>query len=543
MDLRNSNVMKVLKSFFIKHYYLSTSVLIFLSFPSYDLFFLKAFPFIAWFSMVPLFIYVRDKSIKELFFASFITGLAGNLLAYGWIGNFGAVVPGGYLVILLFLIPSLTVFFTVKIAAAEALSRRFESLRVFIYPAVWILVDSVQSIGFLAFPWTYIGYSQYPFTPFIQVSAVTGILGINFIMILFSTSFALFVYSYLKRSGSDKPFRSIAGFNHFAGSLILAALITAGGFVRLATISDEPQGDGLKIATVQTCISPWENWSGNKYRNLNELIIYTEQAMEHNPDFIIWSESATLETISFRSYSGKISLFDRRLFEHIKKWGKPLFTGEIGVKGKVEKGFIDYYPQNNALLISGEGEVVKTYPKIFLVPFGEWFPYEKIFPAVKRLVDSFGGSSFIPGDKPMLFDVKGYKFGPLICYEGIFHRLCREYRLMGADFLVNITNDGWTDTYNGHFQHFSASVFRAVENGIWVVRAGNTGVSAILDPLGRVTADYPILQKGFFTGSVYPEMNRRTFYSRFGDIILYAAGLFIAGLMMLIILKRKKGTG
>ncbi len=543
MGLKNSNVMKVLKIFIIKHYYLSTSVLIFLSFPSYDLFFLKAFPFIAWFSMVPLFVYVRDKSIKDLFFVSFITGLAGNLLAYGWIGNFGAVVPGGYLVILLFLIPSLTAFFTVKIAAAEALSRRFENLRVFIYPAVWILVDYIQSIGFLAFPWTYIGYSQYPFTPFIQVSAITGILGINFIMILFSTSFALFVYSYLKRSGSDKPFRSITGFNHFAGSFILVALITAGGLVRVAAISDKPEGDGLKIATVQTCISPWENWSGNKYRNLNELIIYTEQAMEHNPDFIIWSESATLETISFRSYSGKTSLFDRRLFEHIKKWGKPLFTGEIGVKGKAVKGFIDYYPQNNALLISGEGEVVKTYPKIFLVPFGEWFPYEKVFPAVKRLVDSFGGSSFIPGDKPMLFEVKGYKFGPLVCYEGIFYRLCRDYRLLGADFLVNITNDGWTDTYNGHFQHFSASVFRAVENGIWVVRAGNTGVSAIVDPLGRVTADYPILQKGYFIGSVYPEMNRRTFYSRFGDIILYVSLTFIAGLMMLIILKRKKRTG
>ena len=538
MDLKSRDVLTVLKTFFKKNYYLSTSLLIFLSFPSYDLFFLKFFPVFAWFSMVPLFIYVRDKSIKELFLASFITGIAGNLLAYGWIGNFGAVVPGGYLIILLFLIPSLTVFFTVKIAAAEALSRRFENLRVFIYPSIWIIVDFIQSVGFLAFPWTYIGYSQYPFIPFIQVSAITGILGINFIMIFFSTSLALLVYSYLNSNEDNKTLRSITGFNHFAGSLILIILITAAGFVRLAASSGEPEGDGLKIATVQTCISPWENWSGNKYRNLNELIIYTEQAMEHNPDFIIWSESATLETISFRSYSGKISTFDRRLFEHVKKWGKPLFTGEVGVKGKVEKGFIDYYPQNNALLLSGEGEIVETYPKIFLVPFGEWFPYEKIFPAVKRLVDSFGGSSFIPGNKPMLFEVDGYRFGPLVCYEGIFYRLCREYKLMGADFLVNITNDGWTDTYNGHFQHFSASVFRSVENGIWVVRAGNTGVSAIVDPFGRVTADYPILQKGYFTGSVYPEMNRRTFYSRFGDIILYLSLIFSAGLIMLIFIKK-----
>lgn len=541
MDIKSIDVMAVLKTFFKKKYYLSTSILIFLSFPSYDIFFLKFFPFFAWFSMVPLFIYVQDKSFKELFLASFFTGLAGNLLAYGWIGNFGAAVPGGYLVILLFLIPSLTVFFTVKIAAAEALSRKFENARVFIYPSIWIIVDYIQSIGFLAFPWTYIGYSQYPFTPFIQVSAATGILGINFIIILFSTSLSLFVYSYLRSREAVKPLRSITGFNSFAGSLLLVVLLTVGGIVRLASISHEPEGNGLKIATVQTCISPWENWSGNKYRNLNELIVYTEQAMEHNPDFIIWSESATLETISFRMYTGKSSPFDRRLFEHVKKWGKPLFTGEIGVAGKVKSGFIDYYPQNNAILLSGEAELIETYPKIFLVPFGEWFPYEKIFPAVKRLVDSFGGSSFIPGEKPMLLQVEGYKFGPLICYEGIFYRLCRDYRIMGADFLVNITNDGWTDTFNGHFQHFSASVFRAVENGIWVVRAGNTGVSAILDPLGRVTADYPILQKGYFAGSIYPEMNRRTFYTRFGDIILYLSLFFIASLVILIFSKRKKG--
>jgi len=533
--------MKALKSFIRKYYYLFSSVLIFLSFPSYDLFFLKFFPFFAWFSMVPLFIYIRDKSAKEIFFASFITGIAGNLLAYGWIGNFGAAVPGGYLVILLFLIPSLTVFFAVKISADEALSRKFENARIFIYPSIWIIVDYIQSIGFLAFPWTYIGYSQYPFTPFIQVSAVTGIMGVNFIMILFNASFALFLYSYLMNSERDKPLRGITGFNLFAGSIIIVLLITIGGLVRLMTAPEEPKGDGLKLATVQTCISPWENWSGNKYRYLNELVIYTEQAMKHNPDFIIWSESATLETISFRNNSGKISLFDRRLFEYVKRWGKPLLTGEIGVAGKVKGGFINYFPQNNALLLSGEGEVVETYPKIFLVPFGEWFPYEKLFPAVKRLLDSFGGSSFIPGDKPMLLEVKGFNFGPLICYEGIFYRLCRDYRIMGADFLVNITNDGWTDTFNGHFQHFSASVFRAVENGIWVARAGNTGVSAIIDPLGRVTADYPILQKGYFTGSVYPEMNRKTFYTRFGDIVLYLSLIFVAGLIMLIFIKRKAG--
>ncbi|HNX23791.1 MAG TPA: nitrilase-related carbon-nitrogen hydrolase [Spirochaetota bacterium] len=98
---------------------------------------------------------------------------------------------------------------------------------------------------------------------------------------------------------------------------------------------------------------------------------------------------------------------------------------------------------------------------------------------------------------------------------------------MGADFLVNITNDGWTDTYNGHYQHYSASIFRAVENGIWVVRAGNTGVTSIIDPKGRVTATLPILKKSFLTGEIDTSQNVETFYSKHGDLILFAALIFI----------------
>lgn len=527
-----------LKKFFFKNYYLLTSVLIFLSFPSYDLAVLKFFPFFAWISMAPLLIYIKGKPLREIFFVSFITGLCGNLLAYGWIGNFGAVVPGGYFLILLFLIPTLTVFLAVKIVIAEIVSVKFESMRILVFPAVWIIVDFIQSLGFIAFPWTYIGYSQYPFTPFIQISSIIGILGVNFIIILFNASVAGFVFSIINNSYPKSPFYQNPGFNRFAASLLIVAIITLWGSVRLSSYSGEKEGKALKIATVQTCISPWENWGGNKYQYLGELIKYTNLAMVENPDFIIWSESATLEAISFRQTTGKEALFDRMLLGNVKRWGRPLFTGEIGVTAKKSGRFMEINPQNNALLIDEEGTVVQSYSKIFLVPFGEWFPYEKIFPVIKDLVTSFGASSFVPGEKPLLFEVRGLKFGPLICYEGIFHRLCREYKNMGADFLVNITNDGWTDTFNGHFQHFSASVFRAVENGLWVVRAGNTGVSAVVDPFGRVTAEYPILKKGFFTGEIYPEKNRETFYSRAGDVILYASALYIVVLFMLMFIKR-----
>jgi apolipoprotein N-acyltransferase len=242
---------------------------------------------------------------------------------------------------------------------------------------------------------------------------------------------------------------------------------------------------------------------------------------------IIWSESATLENISYRYKKGWSTRFDDTLMKFIRSSGKHLLTGEIGLTEVTSGVYRRKMAQNNAVFINGEGEVLQTYPKINLVPFGEWFPYEKLFPSIKRLAENYGGSSFVPGKEPMLFTFMGKKFGALICYEGIFYRLCREYKKRGADFFVNITNDGWTDTYNGHMQHFSASVFRAIENGIWYVRSGNTGYTVTIDPYGRIRESIPILTKGYLAGDLDFSYNHDTIYSKTGDIFLYILLVFL----------------
>lgn len=519
------------------HYYLLTSLLMFLSFPSYDFILFKFFPLFAWFSLVPLFMFNRGRSMKDVFFYSFIAGLAGNFLTYGWIGNFGAKVPGGYFVIVIFLIPSLTAFFVLKIIFAEMLSRRFTGLDFLIYPSVWIIGDFVQASGFLAFPWTYIGYSQYPFTPFIQAASVTGILGINFIMILFNYAAASCIQTFIERERRLGVFFGGRDGRILSAAVLSIVLITAAGFYRISTFGDGSER-GMRFSVVQTCISPWDNWTGNRYSYLGELMKYTRESLVSNPDFIIWSESATLETISFRAANGEDDLFDRQLLDFVREIGKPLLTGEIGVTLKADSGRLRFYPQNNAVLIHGDGRVAQTYAKINLVPFGEWFPYDKWLTSVKRLATSMGGSDFVPGRKPELFNMNGFSFGALICYEGIFFRLCRDYKRMGADFLINITNDGWTDKYSGHFQHFAASVFRSVENGLWVVRAGNTGVSAIIDPAGRIKSSMPILTKGSFSGRIDVSLNRQTVYQSAGDVILYMASFFIVVIMVILILRK-----
>ena len=528
-----------------RYYYLLSALLMFMSFPSFDVAVLRHSFLFAWFFLVPLIVYVRGRNLKDVTVAIFVTGLIGNYLTYGWIGNFGAKEPGGYFVIVFFLVPCLSAFLTIKFLAAESLSRRFPGLRIFIYPSVWIIVDFIQSIGFLAFPWPYIGYSQYEFKSFIQLASVTGILGVNFIMVMFNLCAADFVSAMKERGGFRNSLKSSAAAG-FAAVLVFIAAVSIAGRFSLAWEKQDVSDAGLKVAVVQTCISPWDNWNRKKFFNLEELKRNTNGALSDNPDFIIWSESATLEFISFRARVNEPDLFDTKLTEYVRSTGIPLLTGEIGLIPRKEKRRIMYYPQNNAVLIDAEGKVVQTYPKINLVPFGEWFPYEQWFPFVKKIASHYGGSDFVPGRKPELFNVKGLNFGALICYEGIFYRLCREYGLMGADFLVNITNDGWTDRYGGHYQHFSAAVFRAVENGLWVVRAGNDGVSAVIDPQGRVTSSMPYLKKGFMTGMVYPGRNVKTFYSRAGDVVLYISVIFIFLLSAFIVYKtageRRRGS-
>lgn len=528
-----------------KNYFMATPVLMFLSFPSYDVWFLKGFPFFAWVALAPLFMYVRGKSVKEVYFTSFIAGLAGNFLAYEWIGNFGAAMTGGYAVIVIFLIPALTVFFAIKITLAEIISRRLEPLRFIIYPSVWIVVDWIQSIGFLAYPLPYWGYSQYPLTPLIQVASITGILGINFIMIMVNYLSGELAAAWIAGRAAVRDALRTGEAKRLAAALAGVLVIAVYGAVVL-TISDRPVGKGLRVAMVQSCISPWENWDRNRFAYLDELKKYTKDAMAENPDFIVWSESATLETIAYDYERGTLNDFEKEVLGLAQLYDRPLLTGEIGVTEDYSGPYPRRYPQNNAVLINRFGEVVKSYAKIHLVPFGEWFPYEKWLGFVKRITISMGGSSFVPGGSPVLFEVGGHSFGVLVCYEGIFNRLCRQYRNMGAEFFVNITNDGWTDTFRGHMQHFSAAKFRAVENGIWYLRAGNTGYTVLIDPYGRIRKSFPILTKGYLAGDVDFSMNHRTVYSAAGDVVLYLAigfVLMLSGMAAYDALRTRGGHG
>jgi apolipoprotein N-acyltransferase len=402
---------------------------------------------------------------------------------------------------------------------------------------VWIFVDWINSLGFITFPWAYMGYSQYPFIQIIQIVSLTGILGLNFIIILFSVTLAELIPAFIKdKIKISEILKSAQGIKFIAAVLVVFSVFIFGA-VRLGLAGSDYSGS-MKVSMVQSCISPWKSWYQNRNRYLNELKTLTDEALADNPDLVIWSESATLETFTYSYLKNFKPPFQKEILDYMQSTGKPFITGEIGIVDTIDSGRYRRLPQNNAVLINTSGIPEKAYSKMILVPFGEWFPYEKWLPAIKRLLETFGASDFVPGNKNEIFEVNGAKFGVLVCYEGLFHKLCNQYGKAGADYFINITNDGWTDTVAGHMQHSSVSVFRAVENGIWYVRAGNTGLTAIIDPFGRIVKSIPLLTKGYLTGTLDFKMNRKTFFSGNGDVFFYITAAFLGVLCSILLYKR-----
>ena len=211
-----------------------------------------------------------------------------------------------------------------------------------------------------------------------------------------------------------------------------------------------------------------------------------------------------------------------------KSW---FIFGSTSYENSKEK--IDYY--NSAYLLSPEGEIKGKYNKVHLVPYGEFVPLRTVFPFINKLTAGMGDFTAGSGYYPLTMGDK--KIGVLICYEGILPSAAREYKKKGSQLLVNITNDAWFGATSAPFQHFSMAVFRAVETRFYLVRAANTGVSAIVDPRGEIVAGTNIFERAAIKGKV-KYSNIQTIYAEYGDIVVLVCCLLVLFFFAFVILKK-----
>jgi apolipoprotein N-acyltransferase len=297
----------------------------------------------------------------------------------------------------------------------------------------------------------------------------------------------------------------------------LVVLLPLWGHWRAASLARREPAGTLRVALAQGNVEQDHKWDSAyqddtmaRYRTL------TDAAAESRPDLIVWPETATP---FFFQQRGKLRDEVRELAERNQVhllFGSPAFL-------RTSAGTL--LEMNRAYLVSPSGAELASYDKMQLVPFGEYVPYASVFFFVNRIVEAVG--TVVPGVTPTVFSLPSTRFGVLICYEDVFPALTRRFIAGGGTFLVNITNDAWYGPTSAPHQHLAHATLRAIENRVPLVRAANTGFSAIIDPDGRIRWQGPLFEKLHHVDEIaWPGV--RTFYTRFGDVFAWACAAISA---------------
>jgi apolipoprotein N-acyltransferase len=483
---------------------LISGILVVLSFPSFDF-----YP-LAWIALVPLLVALWDKKAKEAFLFGFVFGLTyffGSLYwIYHSINHYGGFsFAASILVVLLFccylsLYPALFAYCYVSIMQKTRLPA------LLIAPFIWVVLEFVRSYAFSGFPWSSIGYSQYLFLSIIQISDITGIYGISFLIV--AVNGAITDIFLLKRRIKEKPlfpfFYTVLG---FLGLVCLLAVSIVYGLWRL---EQKREGSLITASAVQGNIEQEFKWEPAFQNHVMEThFALSEEASKSRPDIIVWPETA----VPF--YFNSDPVRSASLIDFQKNLDSYLLFGSVLVKDTEPKNML---LSNSAVLLDRKGKKAYTYDKIHLVPFGEYVPFRNVLFFIDKLVVGVG--DYMPGNFYRTADTEIGKFGTLICYEIIFPGLVRKFYTEGGDFMVTITNDAWFGNTTGPYQHFSMAVFRAIENRKPVIRSANTGISGFIDSNGAILSNTELFTRKILTETIKTDRTL-TFYTKYGDLFVF----------------------
>lgn len=487
-----------------------SAILLRLSYPKFNIWIL------AWFAFVPLFFAIERQKPVKVFLTSLFSGTLFFILMIFWLIH--VTVPG--MIILSIYLGLYVAFFSLGYALLKERIAFWQ--RLVLMPSLWVLLEFFRGNLLTGFPWALLAYSQTSNLINIQAADLFGAYGVSFIVIFVNVLIFEFIAAF-----REKPAFNLRRF--YIPLLVLLCWWTY-GYIRINEA--QKKSCPFKVAMVQGNISQEIKWVYSfhekifkKYQLLTEIV-----HLKNEPDLVIWPET------SFPDYL-ESGINDEPLKEFTRQIETPLLVGSIRLKN------LRYY--NSALLFLPSGKIAGIYDKIHLVPFGEYIPARRFLPFLGTILPI---EDFSPGMKYQIFSVKAgnapVRFGVLICFEDIFSDLARNFVRRGADFLVNITNDAWFGDTSSPYQHMQASVFRAVENRVFVVRSANTGISCIIDDVGRVGTTVKdqkgkeTFVMGYQTGFVC-KPGRSSIYTKIGDVFAVLCGLYSI-LMIFLYLSRRK---
>lgn len=454
---------------------------------------------LAWVSLVPLLLYAKLTSGWRSFLVAWLAGAVTFAAGFFWLRH---TVPAG---------PYLLGLYTGLYAAVFVLLVR--RLGTAWAPVAWVALEVVRGRLFTGMPWLLLGYTQHPWPVFYQIADVGGVWLVSGLVVLVNA--ALVERCQILRTGA-------------VAAVLLSTLY---GAARIGTI---PITEGPKISVIQPNI-PQDlkmlqlEQEDQARENYEKHLFLTLQAAEGKPDLVVWPEAAIYRGIVYNPERKRWAEtpWYRRVVD--AGCGVPAIVGLLVQDVREKGGRIDWDSAeitNSALLVHPDRGVEKRFDKVHLVPFAESFPL-----GTRELVMKWSGlriAEMRPGAEFPVWEAGGAGFGLQICFEAIFPEISREIAGKGGRFSVNISNDGWFRDSAELDQMLAMARFRAVESRIGFIRATNTGISAFIDPVGRVHALIPEKEvEGVLTARV-KVTEAKSLYLAWGNVPAWLAVLAVA---------------
>ena len=508
-----------------------------------------------WFALVPLIVAVLSPAVtvgprplRKAFLLAYLCGIlwyAGNCYwIYDTMLLHGGLPPVVSFLLLVGYSLVLGLYFGLFGLGVALIRRNTGSTRLalvfapFLWAALELAASRVTSV-----PWDQLGYSQVDNGLVNQLAPWTGVYGISFLLVAANALFASGSFVTLQPVVPGQPrwrLKALLGGRVWAAfGLGLIVLLESG--IGLAPPSPAATATAVLVQP-NLDVSADNSWAGPEWdRHIAEFTRLANASATDktyiagipesgaplgeitlppypiHPDLIAWPESPA-------PFTEPDPRFQQMLVTLARKTESPLIVGNLGADySPEERSWRDY---NSALVVGQDGSRVGRYDKIHLVPFGEFIPFKQVIFFARKLTGRV--SEFTRGDQRKVFRLNGHRYGVFICYEAVFADEVREFSQLGAEVLVNISDDGWYGDTSAPWQHLNMVRMRAIENRRWILRDTNNGVTAVIDPYGRVRQSIPRHQVDALPAG-YGFRSDVTYYTAHGDTFAWLCAILALG--------------
>lgn len=479
---------------------LLSGVLIALSFPRYGQ------PVVAWVALCPLLVALLRQRGPGAATRGWLLGLTTGAAYFGgtvyWtsgvMAQYGDIHPVLSAGIAGLLVAYLALFPAAFGAALAWLAGRFGARALLLGPAIWVTTELGRTVLFGGFPWALVGYTQTTVLPVAQIASLVGVYGVSALVVHVSAALVIAAVD-----------RSRWRWSVPAATAAVLAVATAWGAARLGAPDLRSDGTPVRVGMVQGNVPQDRKWDP-RYEDeiLERYLQLTRAAADRGASLVLWPESATPFYFE-ESPRGEVV---RQLVRERGIW---LLLGSDELER--DPRLVSY---NSAFLVRPDGSTAAVYRKVRLVPFGEYVPFRQLLFFAAPLVEAV--SDFAPGAAPVMLPFGRHVVSTAICYEVVYPALIRAGVSQGSHLLTTITNDAWFGRSSAPWQHFEMASMRAIEQGRYLVRAANTGISGIVDPYGRVLMASGLFEEAVLVGDVRL-LDSRTVYAQVGDVVAYAS--------------------